>query len=122
MYDVVAVEGDRAVRELLSRVFAKLDWKFSVFEHSYKALAYVACEGADILIADLTIPKMRGIDLVNEVREKHHDLPVLVLTAGGEEKHLNPACISRVLKKPFLLSELVREILDCCEFAECAEV
>jgi len=63
----------------------------------------------DLLITDLTMPEMDGIELAKEVHKLHPDLPIVIMTGYGDSLKLeNPEAygIRDVLSKPFKLHEL----------------
>jgi two-component system alkaline phosphatase synthesis response regulator PhoP len=70
-------------------------------------------EGPDLIILDIMMPKMSGWDVLRGLRQKGRDLPVVMLTARGEE-------VDRVLglelgaddyvTKPFSLRELLARV------------
>lgn len=51
-----------------------------------EALATLQGEGADLVLTDLLMPEMDGLDLVKEIREQHPLVPVVLMTAYGSEE------------------------------------
>jgi CheY-like chemotaxis protein/anti-sigma regulatory factor (Ser/Thr protein kinase) len=49
------------------------------------ALEVIAEEQPDVVVTDLQMPNMDGLELVREVRSKHQGLPVIIMTAAGSE-------------------------------------
>ena len=50
-----------------------------------EALAVIEQEPTDVVITDLRMPKMNGLDLVKEIRTKHSCVPVILMTSFGSE-------------------------------------
>ena len=72
----------------------------------------------DIVLTDLHMPEMNGLELVTAVKEKFPDIPVLLMTAKGSEdiaaQALRQAAASYVPKRR-LADDLVRTIMrQCC--------
>lgn len=106
---VLLVEDDTVVRSLLRRVLA---------EHGYSVLA--ACQGVealrtagahrgnlDLLVTDIVMPTLGGVELARTLRERRPDLPVLFLSGYATEP-AEPR--SRLLAKPFSPARLLAEI------------
>ena len=51
-----------------------------------EALAMIAAEKPDIVISDLQMPEMDGLELVETIRREHPGLPVILMTAHGSEE------------------------------------
>ena len=69
----------------------------------------------DIIIADLNIPKMDGLELVEYTKKHHPDIPVVVMTASGSENTAVAAMrqgAASCLPKRFLTQSLVRTISE----------
>ena len=77
--------------------------------------------GAELVIADIHMPKKSGLELITELRGLSPSTPVIVMTDGGRSKNFNPLSYSQLLggvltiAKPFTLEEmlaLVKQALD----------
>lgn len=67
----------------------------------------------DLLITDYVMPGMDGIMLLKKVREVHHHLPVIMMTAYGEKDLVLDALHNRCdgfIEKPFSLEQLIEEV------------
>jgi len=67
----------------------------------------------DIIVTDISMPVMDGIEMVERIREKDREQPIIALTAHSEEeihqKALN-AGVDKVVLKPLNLKKLLQEI------------
>ncbi|MBW1697485.1 MAG: response regulator [Deltaproteobacteria bacterium] len=66
----------------------------------------------DMVITDYSMPGMNGICLLKKIRETHHTLPVIMMTAYGDKKLVIDALRNRCdsfIEKPFTLDQLMRE-------------
>jgi len=77
--------------------------------------------GADLVIADIHMPKKSGLELIKELRALSPSTPVIAMTDGGRSKNFNPLSYSKLLgavrtiAKPFTLEEMlamVKQELD----------
>jgi len=87
----------------------EVDWAFNGEEGLRKAIE----EKPDLIILDIMLPKKNGLDVCRELRQKHVTVPIIMLTAKGEE-------IDKVvgleigaddyMTKPFSIRELLARI------------
>jgi CheY-like chemotaxis protein len=76
-------EVDRALaQELLKR---EAQWSVRAAENGQRALALLQELPPDIMVTDLQMPGMDGLELVTAARDSHPDLPVILMTAHGSE-------------------------------------
>jgi DNA-binding response OmpR family regulator len=77
--------------------------------------------GADLVIADIHMPKKSGLELIRELQAQSPSTPVIAMTDGGRSKNFNPLTYSKLLgpvrtiAKPFTLEEMlamVKKALD----------
>ncbi len=83
-----------------------------------EALTAISGEMPDIVVTDLQMPEMNGLELVSEIKARYPSLPVILTTAVGSEsiaaQALHRGATSYVPKRDLneLLSETVRQVLD----------
>jgi DNA-binding response OmpR family regulator len=69
--------------------------------------------GADLVIADIHMPKKSGLELIRELRALSPSTPVIAMTDGGRSMNFNPLSYSqllgavRTIAKPFTLEEML---------------
>ena len=68
------------------------------------ALAELEAEPFDLVVADLAMPGMTGLDLAEAVRDRWPEMPFLIVTGHAEAAHIPHAYA--VLEKPFPSTEL----------------
>ena len=81
---IVVVDDDRAIRWVLERALAQPDLEVASFERADKALESLLRRPPDVLLTDIRMPGLDGLDLMARVREAHPDLPVIVMTAHSD--------------------------------------
>ena len=78
---VLLVEDDESVCLLLQASLLRFDVEFRT--SGEEALRALEAESFDVVVTDLYMPGMTGIELCERIRQSHFDLPVIVLTAHG---------------------------------------
>ncbi len=117
---VLVVEDDEIVCQLVCRVLEERGYEVLSAPDGEEALEFGLdrLQGLDLLIADMVMPRLGGVELSRRLRERQPGLPV-VLMSGYSETDLRKFSEveegSNILKKPFgpeILSRRVREALD----------
>lgn len=110
---ILLVEDDLELQGQLHRKLSHMGYQVSVAEDGVEALFYIAEYEIDLAIVDLGLPRMDGMQLIQQLRENSHELPVLILTArtGWQSKvqGLN-AGADDYLVKPFQFEELFARV------------
>jgi EAL domain-containing protein (putative c-di-GMP-specific phosphodiesterase class I) len=115
---VLVVEDDDNLGEMYQIVLRTAGFEVARASDGRSALAqYEAC-AADLVITDLTMPGMDGIDLLKSLRALDRDLPVMIITAAP---HVETAMMAveygahRYLQKPVRTAELVHAVRNAVE-------
>jgi DNA-binding NtrC family response regulator len=83
MSTVLIVDDEKNVRSSLRDTFRLAGFQAETCERGTDALDAVEGGGIDLMILDLQMPDMNGMDVLREVRKRGHELPVMILTAQG---------------------------------------
>jgi CheY-like chemotaxis protein len=84
MKRILVVDDDEAVRQLYAEELAEAGYAVEVAGSGTEALAAVRAGRPDLVTIDLKMPGMDGIELLGQVRQLHHDLPIVISTAYGD--------------------------------------
>jgi two-component system response regulator MprA len=106
---LLVVDDDPQLREALTRALALDGYDVTTASNGLKALESLARERPDLMVLDLMLPYVGGLDVCRTLREKGDALPVLVLTARdevGDRVAGLDAGADDYLTKPFALEEL----------------
>ncbi|HSL68747.1 MAG TPA: diguanylate cyclase [Longimicrobiales bacterium] len=106
---VLLVDDDASVRQLLHRFFADLGLHVVEADNPFTALGRMSDGPFDLAITDIDMPERSGVWLLEELRGRAPELPVIVMTAGELQKAGLRALYGldvRLLRKPFELGEL----------------
>ncbi len=77
---VLIVEDDELLRSLLTLHLEDAEYKISSAETGEEALSIYAREKIDLIMLDLTLPDLDGMDVLERIR-KESSIPILILTA-----------------------------------------
>lgn len=111
MTTVLVVDDDPGVRFALIEVLRDRGYRVVAADSGARALALL--DGVDVVVTDLAMPEMDGLELVSQIAARAPALPVLLLTAHGSEQLVRIASSRGAcgcLSKPFDIDEIARAI------------
>ncbi|MBI5969907.1 MAG: response regulator [Deltaproteobacteria bacterium] len=79
-FRIMLVDDDDAVREAVSEILARKGWKVAEFRSAESAIADLKVNDYDIVLADINMPGMSGIDLLHKAKEAAPHVPVVMIT------------------------------------------
>ncbi len=80
MIKVLMIEDDAELAEILTEYLEQFDIKIKNVEDPYLGLPLLSVEKFDLIILDLTLPGIDGLDLCKEIR-KESDIPIIISSA-----------------------------------------
>lgn len=103
---ILAVDDSKSIRELVRHALEPLGYDVLTAEDGVDGLARLADGGVDLVITDLNMPNMDGLELISAVRkeERYAGLPVIMLTTEGQAEKMRAgkqAGASGWIVKPF---------------------
>lgn len=110
--NILLVDDDDDLRQVISDFLEKRGHGVTAVSDGLKALLYLDGH-IDLLITDIHMPGLNGIDLLRTVRQRYPDLPVILMTAHGTLDTAIAALRHRAydyLQKPIKLVELLEAI------------
>ncbi len=110
---VLVVDDDQAVRESLRRSLEFNGYDVSLAADGAEALARIGGSNPDVVIMDVMMPRLDGIETTKALRKAGNDVPILVLTAldaVGDRVEGLDAGADDYLTKPFALQELLARL------------
>lgn len=110
---ILIVEDERSLRDALVEVLTRRGFEVEAEADGAAGLAAASRGDVDLVLLDLTLPRMDGVEICRRVRMERPALPILILTARGSEddrvKGLR-AGADDYLVKPFGTRELLARI------------
>jgi two-component system, OmpR family, response regulator MprA len=110
---VLVVDDDRAVRESLRRSLEFNGYAVALAGDGAEALAGISGASPDVVVMDVMMPRLDGIEATRALRAAGNDVPILVLTARdsvGDRVDGLDAGADDYLTKPFSLEELLARL------------
>lgn len=120
---ILLVEDDERISEPLVRVLVTEGFEVVHASTGGEGLTAVGSRKPDLILLDLTLPDIDGLDVCRKVREDRPELPIIMLTARAEEMDVIVglgAGADDYVPKPFRLAELVARIRARLRIAEAA--
>jgi PAS domain S-box-containing protein len=109
---ILFIDDEKAAVQMMTIMLNKLGFSVQAVNSPVQALELFRENPGqfDLVITDLTMPEMTGLQLAGELRKTSPDLPVILMTGYGKNIEytmpLNRFGISKLLKKPVKLSQL----------------
>ncbi|MBU5613901.1 response regulator [Geomonas azotofigens] len=111
--DILLVDDDIHSLHILSSILHYRGFDVRATSDGIEALEIMECERFRMLIIDLEMPKMSGLELAMKVRERHPDMHIVMVTGSYLPEIVEPAAdagISLVMAKPVDCAKLVSAI------------
>jgi len=113
---VLIVEDEEAVRRPMVRYLTRRGAEVDEAADGVEGLARLRAQAANVILADLRMPRMGGVELYSQLEEERPELAARVLFLSGDVSQLaqpgnTPVPRERVLVKPVELAELERRII-----------
>ena len=119
---ILVVEDDRPIRNLIVTTLKTHDYKYITAENGSSAILEASSHKPEIILLDLGLPDMEGVDVIKKVRT-WSNVPIIVISARSEDvdkDHLIKeislqSCVNSVItrnKQGFILNNIYLEIND----------
>ena len=80
---ILIVDDEAGMQRLLSRVLEKQTYTAVPVGSAAEALQLIASDSFDLVVTDIQMPQMNGLELLKEIKEYDPSLPIIVITAYG---------------------------------------
>lgn len=111
--NILLIEDEKPLALALSEILRQNKYQVETVFDGLSGYEYAICGSFDLVILDIMLPKMNGIEVLKKIREKKLSIPVLLLTAKDEieDKVSGLDCgADDYMTKPFSTSELLARI------------
>lgn len=109
---ILVVEDDKAIRKLITTTLETQGYLYHTAETGAASLLEAATGQPDIIILDLGLPDMEGVDIIKKIRE-WSNVPIIVVSARSENQDKVDALDAGAddyLTKPFYVDELLARL------------
>ena len=126
MANILVVDDEVEVSAAIRRVLERAGYAVTIAHNATEGLGAVARQQADIVITDIIMPKVHGVELIKQLREHHPRVRIIAISGGGSFGPLGykPEAISthaylaaareagaeEILTKPFDLTDLIAAV------------
>jgi CheY-like chemotaxis protein len=110
---ILIAEDEESVRIPIRARLSKAGYVVEEAKDGVDAMAKLRSHPHDVIILDLAMPKMNGVDVLRRVREEH--IPVRIIVISGHEELLDRAdrsSVNAILAKPFEIEDLLKELRE----------
>jgi DNA-binding NtrC family response regulator len=113
MPHILIVEDEPSTSWALAEGLADDGFTIDTFRTAEEALSWIRNKRSDLVISDLRLPGMSGLDLARKLRRGRHAQPVIIVTAYGTPetlRELRGAGVADCFPKPFAMDHLRRSV------------
>ncbi len=111
-YKILVVEDDTSVKNLMATTLKSHDYQYLIARNGAEALLEASSHNPDIMLLDLGLPDMDGIEIIKNIRS-WSNMPIIVVSARNEDTDKIEALDAGAddyLTKPFSVEELLARI------------
>lgn len=115
---ILYVEDDSSIRENLTRFLERRFNTVVTAENGKLGLDQFKSEKPDIVITDIRMPEMDGLEMSKAIREINPAVPILITTAYYEMPYIRKAIVLgigryRIIQKPINKEDLIDALQEC---------
>lgn len=120
MAKILLVEDDELVRYSLTELLEESGHQVFARENGYKILEFVESHALDVVLTDIVMPEVDGIEVLTMMRKRFPDLPVIALSGGGRISGANYLQMAkaigakRTIPKPVKPDVLLDAVAELC--------
>lgn len=113
---ILVIDDDPSIRQTLHIALSKAGYDVLGARDGEEAIQLWRDQGADLVIADILMPKKSGLQVIKELQAHSPSPPVIAMTDGGRTKNLNPLSHAelmgavRTVAKPFSLEKMLAAV------------
>ncbi len=114
---VWVIDDDRSIRWVLERALQRADMDVTSFPSAIGILERLVQKRPDVIVSDIRMPGMDGLELLRQVNEQYPELPVIIMTSHSDLDSAVSAFHGgafEYLPKPFDLDEAVDQVRRAC--------
>jgi len=110
---ILYIEDEDNIRKSMEQTLNMLFFKVITFDNAEDALEYCKLNLPDIILSDINLPNMSGIEFSKIIRENNHNIPIILLTAYTNTDILLEATKLKLINyliKPVVFEELNKSL------------
>ena len=113
LFNILYIENDSISRQATSILLQKLGNKLIIAKDGIDGFQKFQLNSIDLIISDLNIPKLNGIDFIRKVRDINRDVPIIITSTNYDAKVLQNSInygVQGFLSKPIEIKQLEQQI------------
>lgn len=106
---ILIVDDELEIREVLAKIVQSLEYECEVTENGQNALDLIRQDKFDLIISDIHMPGMDGLELLREAQRTNDDIPFIMITGYNKKYSFDDvieAGANDFINKPFTINEL----------------
>lgn len=118
MPKILVVDDDEAIRDTLYELLSE-EYVCQTAETAEKALARLAADSYDVVLTDISMPGLSGLELLGHIRQRFSETPVIIISGIGDHEHaqgLIKLGAFDFLLKPFRLEDVEKSVQRAVEY------
>jgi len=118
MARVLVVDDDDAIRDTLYELLSE-EYLCQTAETAEKAFARLEADSYDVVLTDISMPGLSGLELLGHIRQKFPNTPVIMISGIGDHEHaqgLIKLGAFDFLLKPFTLEVVEKSVQRAVEY------
>lgn len=107
--NILVVDDEAVIREVLEKILKKGGFNVAIVGNAKLALNHLKSHRINLLISDIKMPEMSGLELLKIVKLRHPEIAVIMMTAYGDSYSVKDALLmgaDEYITKPFKAEEL----------------
>ena len=112
---IILVEDDESLRTTLTEYLEQSGHEVCIAANGRIAWQLLEGQAFDLVITDLVMPDMEGLEFITKLRKAGHNVPIIAMTGGGQDRAIYLKLAEKlgaraILMKPFRLAELLEAV------------
>lgn len=116
--NIIIIDDEPKIRKGMSNLFGgHPGWQTEAFASAESALAYLYTHEVDVIVTDIQMPGMLGLDMLEKLREVNREVPVIILSGYSRFEYARRAIdlgVRKYLTKPTSAEE-IQQVLEQIE-------
>lgn len=115
---VLLVDDDETIRDTLYELLSEF-YVCQTAETAEKAFARLEADEYDVVLTDISMPGLSGLELLGHVRQKFPETPVIIVSGIGDQEHAQGLIrlgAFDFLLKPFSLDDVEKSVRRAVEY------
>ncbi len=112
---ILVIDDEEVMRNALADILKIGNHQVKTAADGMKGLELMRQERFDMVISDLSMPGISGLEVLKQVKKEKPDMPAILITGWGLEMdpdEMNAAGIDKVIRKPFQLKEVLNLVAE----------